>query len=113
MCITSSVTFISVTHLWTLMACVKPKPSLWHDRQCLLGQRHNYGVDIFKVCPKEFQFEKLISWKSIRYEVVGFTEESKENKASKMEYNETSPHDFIQYLKLRLKEFVLHNYVAH
>ncbi len=70
------------------------------------------GVDIFKVCPKEFQSKKLIVWKSIGYEVVGFIEEGKEKKASKMEYNEIPPHDFIQYLKLCLKEFVLHNYEA-
>lgn len=29
-----------------------------------------------------------------------------------MEYNETPPHALIQYLKLHLKEFVLHNYIA-
>jgi hypothetical protein len=38
--------------------------------------------------------EKLISWRSIRYEVVGFTKESKE-KASKVEYNKTPPCDLI------------------
>jgi hypothetical protein len=43
---------------------------------------------------------------------VGFTKEGKEKKASKMEYNETPPHALIQYLKLHLKEFVLHNYIA-
>jgi hypothetical protein len=77
-----------------------------------LGQCHNCGVDIFKVCPKEFQSKKLIFWKSIRYEVVGFAEEGKEKKASKMEYNETPPCDLIQYLKPCLKELVLHNYVT-
>ncbi len=42
-----------------------------------------------------------------------FIEESKEKKASKVEYNEAPPRDLIQYLKPCLKEFVLHNYVAH
>jgi hypothetical protein len=40
-------------------------------------------------------------------------EEGKEKKTSKGEYNETPPHDLIQYLKVCLKEFVLHNYIAH
>jgi hypothetical protein len=112
MCIASFVTFIGFIHLWTSVVCDKPKFELWHDKQCLLGQCHNCGVDIFKVCPKEFQSKKLIFWKSTRYEVVGFTKGGKEKKASKMEYNETPPHDLIQYLKLCLKEFVFHNYVA-
>ncbi len=44
---------------------------------------------------------------------MGFTEEGKENKASKVKYNETTPRDLIQYLKLCLKEFMLHNYISH
>jgi len=81
MCIASFVTFIGFTHFWTLVVHVKHESSLWHNKQCLLGQCHNCGVNIFKVCPKEFQFEKLIFWKSIGYE-VGFTEEGKEKKES-------------------------------
>jgi hypothetical protein len=60
-----------------------------------LGQCHNYGVDIFKVYPKEFQSKKLIFWKNIGYEVVGFIEEGKEKKASKIKYNETPSRDLI------------------
>jgi hypothetical protein len=45
-----------------------------------LGQCESYcGVDIFKVCPKEFQSKKLIVWKSIGYEVVGFIEEGNQD----------------------------------
>ncbi len=44
---------------------------------------------------------------------MGFIEKGKEKKTSKVEYNETPPRDLIQYLKLCLNEFVLHNYIAH
>jgi hypothetical protein len=85
---------------------------LWHDKQCLLGDCCNCGVDSFKICLEAVQFDKLVSWKSIGYEVVGFINEGKEKKASKLEYKETLAHDFIQYMKPRLKEFVLHNYIT-
>jgi hypothetical protein len=67
-----------------------------------MGKCHNSGVDTFKMCPMELHFEKLISWKNIGYEIVGFTKEGKE-KVSKMEYNETPPCAFIQYLKPHLE----------
>lgn len=81
--------------MWTSMVCSKPDYVFWHDRKCLLGDCCNCGVDTFKICPKEVQYDKLISWKGIGYEMVGFINEGKEKKASKLEYKETLACDFI------------------
>jgi len=54
----------------------------------------------------------LISWRSTRYEVVGHTKDGKEKKASKLEYHKTPLLAFTNYLKLRLKKYVTHNYMA-
>ena len=44
--------------------------------------------------------------------MVGTTEEGIPKKASTLEYRETSPRKFLDYLKPKLQAFVLHNYVA-
>jgi hypothetical protein len=54
----------------------------------------------------------LVSWKSIRYEVVSHIEDGNEKKASKLKYHKTPPLDLINYLKSHLKEYVFHNYMA-
>jgi YesN/AraC family two-component response regulator len=42
-----------------------------------------------KIFPEELQFDKLINWKSIGYEMVGKANDGKEKKAQKVEYHET------------------------
>jgi hypothetical protein len=37
-----------------------------------------------KIFPKELQFDKLINWKNIGYEVVGKTNDGKEKKDRKL-----------------------------
>jgi hypothetical protein len=46
------------------------------------------------------------------YEVVGHNEDSKDKKASRMEYRDTHPVELIEYLKPCLKTFVLHNFIS-
>jgi hypothetical protein len=44
---------------------------------------------------------------------VGKTANGQDKKVGRMMYNDTRPVEFIEYLKLCLLEFVVHNFVAH
>jgi hypothetical protein len=81
--------------LWTSIICPKPETSLWHVRGCLLGECEICEIDTLKVCPKGVQFQNLVSWKSIGYEIVGHTKDGKKKKVSKLEYHETPLLDLI------------------
>jgi hypothetical protein len=52
-----------------------------------------------------------MQWHNIGHEVVVTTTNGREKKVSRVMYNDTTPIDLIQYLKLRLSNFVLHNFV--
>jgi hypothetical protein len=54
----------------------------------------------------------MVKWKSIGYKIIGMTEEGNPQKASVLEYRETLPRELIEYLKPKLRAFVLHNYIA-
>jgi hypothetical protein len=66
----------------------------------------------FKVYLKELVSNKLVQWKSIGYEVLKKTDDGRDKKVQKLEYHESQPKALLDYLKSRLKEFVLHNYVV-
>lgn len=55
----------------------------------------------------------MTQWWSIGHEVVGKTANGQDKKVGRMMYNDTRPVEFIEYLKLCLLEFVVHNFVAH
>ncbi len=60
---------------------------LWHAKRCLEGECLECRVTTFKVCPGEFQYDKLIEWKNIRYEVIGKIDEGRNKKDQKLEYH--------------------------
>jgi hypothetical protein len=64
-----------------LILCQKPPLSLWHPKRCLESECLECGVTTLKVYLGELQFDRLIKWKSIRYEVVWKTIEGREKKA--------------------------------
>ncbi len=76
-----------------------------------MGQCKNYGVENLKICPVEPDSEKPLTWHKICY-VVGKSNDGCDKKVSKVEYRETQPSQFIGYLKLKLKDFVMHNFMA-
>jgi hypothetical protein len=78
--------------------CVKPLNSLWHKRECLLGDYPDYGIQMSKICFQELLSRHLIKWKNIGYEMVGQIEESKDRKVPTMKYNETTFVDYVKYL---------------
>jgi hypothetical protein len=91
--------------------CEKPPLPPWHAKRCPEGECLECGVTTFKVCPRELQYDKLIEWKSVRYE-VGKIDEGRNKKDQKLEYHLTLPRELLKYLYPCLKEFVLHNYVS-
>ncbi len=36
--------------MWTSMVYSKAKYVFWHDKQCLLGECYDHGVDTLKIC---------------------------------------------------------------
>jgi hypothetical protein len=63
------------------MLCPKLELSLWHEKSCLEGLCSNYGVDNLHICPKELISSQSVQWKNIGYEVVGNTDDGRDNKA--------------------------------
>jgi hypothetical protein len=77
-----------------------------------MGTYPDCGLQLFRICPSELTSEKLVKWKSIGYKIIGTTKEGNPRKVSTLEYRETTPCEFIEYVKPKLTAFVLHNYVA-
>jgi hypothetical protein len=46
----ASSTFQRFIQMWTSMVYSKAKYVLWHDKQCLLGECYDHGVDTLKIC---------------------------------------------------------------
>lgn len=101
-----------LTHLWSSVPCQKGDFDVWYKRECLLGDCSRCGVQNLRICPCECTSEKLVKWKRTGYEVIGVGEDGKPKKAIKMIYCETKPFDLIQYLKPKLSQFILHNFIA-
>jgi len=95
-----------------LILCEKPPLPPWHAKRCLKGECLECEITTFKIYLRELQFDKLIKWKNIGYEVVGKTYERRNKKAQKLEYHFTLLRELLKYFYPRLKEFVLHNYVS-
>jgi len=71
------------------------------------------GIKLLKVCPKELFTSTKIEWCSIGYEVISKTSNGQNKKVNKVMYKETKPSKLIDYLKLHLLEFIMHNFLAH
>ena len=76
-------------------------------RNCL-----DCGLQLLQVCPLELSSEKMVKWQSIDYKTIGTIEEGNPRKASVLEYRKTLSCELIEYLKPKLRAFVLHNYIA-
>ncbi len=42
--------FGGIIDLWMSILCVKPLNSLWHERECLLGNYPDCGIQVLKIC---------------------------------------------------------------
>jgi Trm5-related predicted tRNA methylase len=77
-----------------------------------VGECSNYGVETLKFCPSKLISKRLVTWHKISYITVGKTNEVQNKKVSRVEYCETKPRKVIEYLKPKLKNFVVHNFMS-
>jgi hypothetical protein len=108
--------FKRMTLLW--MECVCPKGELdqWHNLACLMGECEYCGVKLLQICPQEHSASSsaLVKWKCFEYNVVGVHEDSgRPKKCIKEAFKETTPGEFIMYLKPKIERFVTHNFIAN
>jgi hypothetical protein len=111
-CAGKTVAYNSLSSLWESILCAKEDYQMFHRRDCLLGECASCGIQLLKTCPLELSSEKLVKWKSIGSEVVGYTEEGLPKKAPAVQYRLTKASELFQYLKPRLEAFLVHNYIA-
>jgi hypothetical protein len=70
-CGASLESYESFSGLWSFVLCPISPNSLWHKRECLLGECSRCGVNVLNICPLELQSDHLVKWKSIGYEIIG------------------------------------------
>lgn len=99
-----------MTALWSSTLCPIDCFSKFHQRECLLGDYTNCGVLTLKLYPSEPNSKKLVTWQKINYVVMGKSSNGRD-KVSRVEYCETTPSLLIPYLKPKLQEFVIHNFM--
>jgi hypothetical protein len=112
MCSVHLKVYQRLTNLWESILCEKEDMCMWHKWDCLMGNCIDCGIELLRVCPLELASEKKIKWKTIRYKVVGTTDEGHPRKAATLEYRESVPHEFYDHLKSKMMSFVLYNFVA-
>lgn len=111
-CLSHLLQFSGVTELWQSLLCAKEPLSPWFKRDCLMGQCDQCGVKNLKLCPVELQSDQTISWRCIQYIVVGKNDEGQDKKSPSVQYMETPARELITYLKPKLTEFIVHNFIA-
>lgn len=115
-CLAHLSVYKGTTALWESCVCPKEELDLWHDRKCLLGECGNCGVDRkLMFCPNELDMETTDTFKWRRFEKteVGVNNETGLPRLILQEaYKETTPPEFVKYMKITLQKFIKHNYVA-
>jgi hypothetical protein len=111
-CVARSTCFPNLTSLWSSILCPVPEFSLFHRRQCLMGDRENCGIQQFKVCDQEYATEQKVQWRHIGSEVVGKTRDGRDKKVPRVMFQETVPREMITYLRPKMEEFTVHNFFA-
>ncbi len=76
--------FSGLIVMWMSILCGKPPLPPWHVKRCLEGECLECGITTFNIYPWGLQYDKLIEWKSIGYEVVGKIDEGRDNKVKKL-----------------------------
>jgi hypothetical protein len=104
--------FQILTSLCSAILCPKDGFEIFYQCDYIFSQCANCGVEKLKVYPYEQNLDLgVLPWCKISY-VVGKTSDGWNKKVSRVEYYETTPREMIEYLKPKLKEFVIHNFVA-
>jgi hypothetical protein len=116
-CVADTVTFASTTALWE--HCVCPKlydDQMWHMYDCLMGICDESGVDnLLLLCPLETDpnSEETVCRRKFEKVVVGVNPMTEKDKMRvRKQFKQTSPADFVSYLKSTVQSFIKHNFVA-
>lgn len=105
--------FERMSSLWTTILCPQPMWSKWFKRECLMGECNLCGIKNLQFCRRELTTDRTVKWRRISHVVVGKTKDGNDKKVPQVEYMESTPRDFIEYLKPKLKEFITHNFVSN
>ena len=105
--------FTGVTDMWHSVLC-PVKEDGWHARKCIKGECDFCGVDMLQLCPREMDdsIPLMVQWHNFEKVVHGRTRAGKENKVLRMMYQSTAAPIFVDYLKQKLSNFIIHNYIA-
>jgi hypothetical protein len=80
-------------------------------KNALLENYVQCGVHKLALCPTELTFTTLVKWRSIGNEVVGIAKDGGLKKMPKVLYHDTLARDLVKYMKLKLKKFLIHNFI--
>jgi hypothetical protein len=88
--------------------------SPWHNPSCLKRTRVQSGIEMLLIYPieEDITCSQLMQWKCYELMLHGKTRSGKDNKVLQLQYKETKPMKFLQYLRPTLHKFIVHNYVA-
>ena len=115
-CEAHSHAFERLTILWTSCLCPKGDFDKWHKLDCLMGNCVECGVKKLDFCPQELSFSinQTIKWKCFEQVVIGVHEDTgRDSKRIQQVHKETSPGEFVSYLKAKVGNFITHNFVAN
>jgi hypothetical protein len=107
-CQTSSKLYPDITKFWEEVVCPKGLFDEWHCRKCCLGECLLCNVETLEFSPFETDVNIVVfmQWQRYVMIVVGKDKAMNESKCLKLEYMETMPSVFIEYLKLKLVAFI-------
>ena len=105
--------FSGLTDLWHSVLCPLEGDG-WHAQSCIKGECERCGVDMLMLCPRERDSEGTlkVQWHNFEMVVHGVTKAGKENKVLRMTYQNTAAPIYLDYLREKLRPFIVHNYIA-
>ena len=113
-CLAHYHTFKSASQIWESIVCAKAPGEKWHRLECIKGMCTLCGFGGLAVCPKELSSDATnpVAWRCFEKVITGKTRDGKTKEVIRLENKLTSPRQFLQYAAPKLKEFVMHNFVA-
>jgi hypothetical protein len=116
-CAADAVTFAGTTALWEHCMCSKLyDDQMWHMYDYLMGICDECGVDkllLFCLLETDPNSEETVCWRKFEKVVVGVNPMTEKDKMRvRKQFKQTSPADFVSYLKSTVQSFIKHNFVA-
>ena len=112
LCEAKDYRYSNVIALWTSILCPLPLLSAWHKLECLMETCPLCGIHKLRVFSSELSTETLIKWRRVAYIEVEKTRADLVKKVPQLQYMETPPRALIDYLKLKLVEYIVLNFIS-